>query len=437
MSWGEPKAIRPFDPTSPFFGLTVPDDVTVSAQVMAQPDPELANRVIAGLADGTPLITRREIEQGQVVLFHVTANAEWSTLPLSGLFVQMLERLAISKRPNRPDPAALEGTTWAPVKILVGDGSLNDAGALPGVRGEDLAAGAIGATLQPGLYQGEDQKLALNVINDDMQLAPASWPAGIQIDGLAFTKETPLKGLILGLASLLLFVDVIASLWLTGRLRSRRATLVSLFMLGSLSSFPNDLVAQSLDEDTLAVSLASEVVLGYVETGDDRVDVVSAAGLFGLSDRLRRRTSIEPADPVGVNLETDELAFFPFLYWPIVADQPLPSTEAYSKLNRYLRGGGLILFDTRDADISGTGATREGQRLQQIASPLDVPPLEPIPEDHVLTRAFYLLQDFPGRYASRDVWVEAAPPDGRQRFMQLEPIWNRLCTKVRLMKTTD
>ncbi len=32
----------------------------------------------------------------------------------------------------------------------------------------------------------------------------------------------------------------------------------------------------------------------------------------------------------------------------------------------------------------------------------------------MLTRTFYLLQDFPGRHASRDVWVEAAPPDAEQ-----------------------
>jgi hypothetical protein len=118
---------------------------------------------------------------------------------------------------------------------------------------------------------------------------------------------------------------------------------------------------------------------------------------------------------MGLNIETDELAFFPFLYWPITADQPLPSREAYGKLNRYLRSGGMILFDTRDADTARFGSgSPEGARLQAIARSLDIPPLEPIPDDHVLTRTFYLLQDFPGRYASRDVWVEAAPPDAEQ-----------------------
>jgi hypothetical protein len=94
----------------------------------------------------------------------------------------------------------------------------------------------------------------------------------------------------------------------------------------------------------------------------------------------------------------------------VTADQQLPTREAYAKLNRYLRSGGMILFDTRDADLARFGSSSpEGRKLQAIARGLDIPALEPIPQDHVLTRTFYLLQDFPGRHPSRDVWVEAAP----------------------------
>jgi hypothetical protein len=115
---------------------------------------------------------------------------------------------------------------------------------------------------------------------------------------------------------------------------------------------------------------------------------------------------------MGVDLERDELAFYPILYWPITPDQPIPSDAAYAKLNEYLRTGGMIVFDTRDADVAGFGAASpNGARLQRLAEPLDIPPLEPVPEDHVLTRTFYLLSDFPGRHQGRDVWVEAAPPD--------------------------
>jgi hypothetical protein len=163
------------------------------------------------------------------------------------------------------------------------------------------------------------------------------------------------------------------------------------------------------------IAASSEVTLAHVVTGDARVDEVAAAGLSALSRVIFRRTSIEPVEPVSVNLETDELSVYPFLYWPITETQPRPSAEAYARLNRYLRTGGMILFDTRDAGTSGfTTSSPNGRKLQQLALPLDVPPLEPIPGDHVLTRAFYLLQDFPGRYVSREVWVEAAPADAQQ-----------------------
>ena len=116
-----------------------------------------------------------------------------------------------------------------------------------------------------------------------------------------------------------------------------------------------------------------------------------------------------------MDIEKDELAFFPFLSWPVTADAALPSAAAYAKLNRFLRTGGLILFDTRDGDVAGAGgASPEAQALQRLAQGLDIPPLEPLPEDHVLTRTFYLLQDFPGRFAGGGLWVEAAPPDAAQ-----------------------
>ncbi|MBL3570557.1 LytTR family transcriptional regulator [Rhodovulum sulfidophilum] len=419
MSWGEPKTLRPFGEGSPFFGLAVPDDVRVNAQVMAQPDPALADRSIAALSDGTPLVTRKKMGQGQVVLFHVTANAEWSTLPLSGLFVQMLERLAVSTRPARPDAAELAGTTWVPQAVIDAFGELAEAGKLPGVPGETLARAVPGPDLPPGLYAGEDRRLALNVIGTDTVLSPAAWPARIAVEGLTVARETVLKGWVLAVALAIFAADILASLWLSGRLRGGRvAGRAAVLALGFVMLVPQGAWAKEPGtpaDDALALRATSEVVLAHVLTGDARVDQIADAGLRGLSEKLTQRTSIEPAEPIAVNLETDELSFFPFLYWPVTAGQPMPSPAAYARLNRYLRTGGMILFDTRDADVAAYGGgSPEGRRLQQLARPLDIPPLEPIPSDHVLTRTFYLLQDFPGRNAGRDVWVEAAPPDAEQ-----------------------
>ena len=410
MSWGEPKSLAPFTDSSPFTGLQVPEDVRVTAQVMAQPDPRLAERVIAELTDGTPLVTRKTVGLGQVVLFHVTANAEWSNLPLSVLFVQMLERLSVLSGTQAPSADDLEGTVWTALRVLDGRGQLANAGALPGIDGPTLVSDPLGPQLPPGVYQSENRTLARSVIGAEDVLVQAQWPASVRVIGLNTQRELPLGGILLSLALVLLMVDVLASLALSGRLTGPKAN-VAAALIGLVLLWPQTSQAQTSDED-FAVTSSAELVLAHVLTGDSRVDDVAGAGLRGLSDTLFFRTSVEPADPIGVNLETDELAFFPILYWPITADQPRPSAEAYARLNAYLRSGGLILFDTRDADITGLGASSpNGRKLQQLASPLDIPRLEPVPEDHVLTRTFYLLQEFPGRHTGRTVWVEAAPPD--------------------------
>ncbi|MEP2029639.1 MAG: DUF4159 domain-containing protein [Paracoccaceae bacterium] len=412
MSWGEPKALAPFSETSPFFGLQIPEDVRVTAQVLAQPDASLASSVIAELQDGTPLVTQKSLGDGQIVLFHVTANAEWSTLPLSGLFVEMLERLAVSSSAKTPSATELEGTTWTPIQILDGFGGLSDAGNLPGIEGLDLAEAPVGPNLQPGLYASGDRRIARNVVGADTVLTPASWPARIPVVGMTVQAELPVGGILLGAAIALLLFDVIASLALSGRLLGARAAAALLAILFlPFGTIPAD--AQS--DDDFALAATDELVLGHVITGNRAVDDAARSGLVGLSEVLSQRTSVEPATPASINLEADELAFFPFLYWPITPDQPTPSGDAYAKLNEYLRSGGMILFDTRDADIARFGAASpNGRKLQDLARQLIIPPLEPLPSDHVLTRTFYLLQDFPGRHTSREVWVEAAPPNAEQ-----------------------
>jgi hypothetical protein len=423
MSWGEPRGLAPFPEDSPFYGLEIPDDVQVTSQVLAEPGPQLAERTIAALADGTPLVTRKTLADGQVVLVHVSANAEWSTLPLSGLFVQMLERLAVSTRTGAPEAGELEGTTWVPETLLNGFGSLDDAGERPGVAGERLT-GTVGPDLPPGLYADEDRRVAVNVIGEDDVLRPASWPAAVTPEWAGEREETDLSGLLLLLALAALAVDVIASLYLSGRLTrgggggkaAATAALFGIALMIAPEARAQEAATPTESPEAAPIAAASEVTLAFVRTGDPELDRVSEAGLLGLSQQLFQRTSVEPNPPVGVDIESDELAVYPILYWPVSAEQPAPSAEAYAKLNAYLRGGGMIVFDTRDGDVAGFGssATPEGSRLRTLARPLDIPPLEPVPEDHVLTRTFYLLSDFPGRYFGQAVWVEASPPDAER-----------------------
>lgn len=419
MSWGAPKQLAPFSESSPFYKLPIPDEVTVSSQVMAQPDPELAARVIAELTDGTPLVTRKRLGQGQVILFHVTANAQWSTLPLSGLFVDMLDRLAVSSSSAVPEPRDLEGTIWQPVQVLDGFGRLRDAGIFPGVEGANLIVGDIGPELRAGLYTSESRSFARNILTDTSVFEPVTWPTTIAVQGYQELRERPLMGAFLSAALLALVLDIIVTVFLSGlssRALGRIGSVGRVGIFCILVGFgygADQASAQAITNSP--ADIASQMRLAHVVTGDADVDRIAYSGLVGLSDVLRLRTSIEAGPPYGVDLERDELAFFPVLYWPVTTTQAIPSPAAYERLNAYLRNGGMIVFDTRDADLANAGQNSStARRLQQLALPLNIPPLQQLPADHVLTRAFYLLQDFPGRYLRGPVWVEAAPDDSGQ-----------------------
>ena len=417
MAWAQPQRVRPFPETSPFAGLPVTDEVSVSRQILAQLGPELPNRTWAALADGTPLVTSVEMGAGRTVLFHVTANAEWSNLPLSGLFVDMVNRLLLVAAGTGAvsDRAALEGAVARPTLLIDGFGRVSDAVSTAGVPVSRLAA-APGPDAPPGLYAVGDTVLAYNLLGAEDTLAPAPPPPpAAQRERLGGSGETPLAPWLLGLAVLLLALDTVATLALSGRLPTRAprrgvATLLLAALLGALTLPPGLAQAQAADDRT-ALRATIGTVLAYVITGDESVDRFSAAGLDGLGRVLNARTAVEPDPPVGVNIETDEIAFFPLLYWPITQSQPTPSDAAIARLNDFLRTGGMIIFDTRDRHLEiGRGPTPNAEALRRIAGRLDLPPLEPVPQDHVLTRTFFLIDSFPGRYTGGRVWVEVTPP---------------------------
>jgi len=138
--------------------------------------------------------------------------------------------------------------------------------------------------------------------------------------------------------------------------------------------------------------------------------------LQGLTLFLAQRTALEAGDPVGLDPARDELAFFPVIYWPISTKAAKPTKVALERIDTYMKSGGTVLFDTRDAldapPVPGGENRAPGiLALRAILSSLDIPELEPVPRDHVLTKTFYLLHDFPGRFTSGRLWVEALPTD--------------------------
>ena len=159
------------------------------------------------------------------------------------------------------------------------------------------------------------------------------------------------------------------------------------------------------EEQALKGSL--DIRLAWILTGDKEVDDLTRQGLEGLSEILRSRTSVEPADPVGLDLEKDEPRFYSLIYWPITSTQPALSPRAQAALDRYLRTGGILFIDTRDQHLNFDRPAGGNPDLKRLLAGVEIPPLVTMPPDHVLTKSFYLLSDMPGRWTGGKVWIES------------------------------
>jgi hypothetical protein len=419
MSWTKPLHLAPFDAKSPFAGLVVPREVTVSRQVLAEPSMDLGKKTWARLEDGTPLVTADRRGKGMIILVHTTANPDWSNLPLSGLFVEMLRRMVELSR-GVAAGGAERPTNLAPHQTLDGFGRL---GTPPpsaiAVDSSKLDTVVVGPQHPPGFYGDAANRRALNLSASVTSVKPlGDLPAGMEKSVYRDSTEVDLKPLLLAAALGLLLFDLFLSFFLRGLFFRRvptptagraaaAATKVALFVIAALVLLPPQGFAQTAGDDARtqqAIRATKSTVLAYILTGDDDTDKVSRAALVGLGRILTERTSVEPAAPQGVNPNTDELAFYPVIYWPVTASQRPPSQAGVDHLQAYLRNGGMIIFDIRNQGP----AMEDSSHLRRLVRGLNIPALQRLPDDHVLTRAYYLLPHFPGRFTGNPVWVARA-----------------------------
>ncbi len=407
FSWEQPFALGPFPPGSPFAGLAVPDDIRIHRQVIAEPAAARDELVLARLVDGTPLVTAAPRGRGEIVFFHVTANTDWSNLPLSGLFVSMLQRIV--ERAEGGEDGWGTGVL-APLSVLDGFGRAGppppDAVALAADRLPDARPGP---GHPPGYYGHDLFRRALNLGPGAAGVGPyrGPLPDGAGPAARFGSGSLDLSPWLFALALGLLLIDIGVGLRLRGLLGGpvQAAVLAALVGFGASEARAQDPVPPG----------ALAIQFGYVVTGDREADRTSALGLTALGQVLAARTSVVPVPPQPIDIERDPLVFHPFLYWPVTDRQAAISAAAAERIEAYLQAGGLIVFDTRDGSPAARleGPRRADPRLARVLGALDLPPLVPVPAAHVLGRSFYLLGSFPGRWAGNPVWIESTA--GRSR----------------------
>jgi Domain of unknown function (DUF4159)/Aerotolerance regulator N-terminal len=428
LSWDQPQPLAAFSRQGPFARMPVPKDVTVKRQVLAEPDSTLSENTWATLADGTPLVTAARRGKGLIVLFHVTGDTRWSNLPLSGAFVEMLKRIVdlagttnVAQTTNANVHSLQEAVP--PTRMLDGFGTFVSPPPSARPVPPDFS-GSASADHPPGFYGPPESFLAVNTLAATDRLQPLDFSGLPNARHEVYRTSEPLdlRGPIFLGALALFLLDSLIVLFLGGgiarllpRRRAAAAVVIGFAMLAL--TLVQARAQETPNPDVPPAALQTR--LAYVITGDSDVDAISKAGLAGLTLFLAQRTALEAGDPIGLDIAHDELAFYPLIYWPIVPGVPRPSADALKRIDAYMKNGGTVLFDTRDAIDAPPGPGGETRspgmlELRKILSSLDIPQLEPVPRDHVLTKTFYLLRDFPGRFSNGQLWVEALPAGEEQ-----------------------
>lgn len=406
MSWGKPQKLARFPAQSPFAGLPIPADITVTRQVLAVPTTDLSQHVWAQLEDGTPLITHASLGAGHIILFHIPPTPSWSNLPISGLFVSLMERIIDTAQGITPPD---ENSLLPPLSMIGENGEL----ITPSLSAQPLSSLAFESTpvtyLHPaGIYGSATQQKNLNIGATLKTLSPQRIMAPSAQLNMQHAP-TPLAPSLFLLGFILLLIDLGLTFlpfpcWLS---KPITGIIFASIMMGTSAH------AATTSPDVPQAAL--ETRLAYIRTGNPDIDKVSEQGLEGLSAYVNARTSAVIGHPDGVNPEKDDMAYYPLIYWPITPDVQSNKKRAVA-LNNFMAHGGILLIDTQGTDASALQKDNEetdfvkfvphiSEALKRATDGVNIPSLAPLSTGHVLGHTFYLLRSFPGRYNGAPLWI--------------------------------
>ncbi len=147
--------------------------------------------------------------------------------------------------------------------------------------------------------------------------------------------------------------------------------------------------------------------LAYVRTPSVAVNEESRLGVSALSAFVNEMTSVESAGVVGIDIENDDITLLPFLYWPILSSTKPLSDKAQTKVQAYINGGGVIIFDLRVSPGGG-----DLQILDKVLGRVRLHPVVRMPNDHALTRNFYNVSGLPGSNNNGSIRIQV-PSKGK------------------------
>ncbi len=392
LSWEDEPIIESFPDNSIFRGLEIPDDIVIRKQLMLDFKGNQKYTVLGSLKDGTPLITSKEYDKGKIILFHFTANNDWSNIPITNLFVEMLYRTTLFNSIRKND--SLEEVKMK--YFIDGFGKIQKPDKIIKIKdGIKLQKSHPSPKNIPGIYENDELSIALNLSGN------LKYDQFVKESYKNTTEEVFFKKSISDLSKIFLYliiifsiVDIIATLMI-----KINSNILKTFKkkIGYLSMF--FLLFCFIKNDNLkANDYFNETYLAYVKSANENKNKITKRGLNTLSEVLDRRTSISPRGVIEVDIEKDEIFYFPFLYWPIGKTLPDLSARTITKVKDYLFKGGIIFFDAYEIKINNSSDSKNLKKMVSFLRKINSNELINIDKKHTLSKSFYLLNSFPGRW---------------------------------------
>lgn len=438
---GNALSIERFSSKSPFKEMEIPKDLKIYRQILPQISSEMQERIWIFLDDGTPFLSAKKEKNGWFFFVHTSLNEKWSNLALNNFFIPFLKQLTNLTVSQSSLPSFKKGTSQNtkkekislyPWRIINKYGDLTSANDTLPISDIDFDKKDPSFHHEAGLYKYKNDLYPFNLFKEKQNLESIIIPEYFNAE-IITNEGKSAKDFLPFLAFLVMIfflIDYFYNLKKEFFLRGKITPLFSKFIFLFLSFYiynqasPMILDAKALDMvEERNIEAARKTHLAYIITGDEELDETSKLGLESLTEFIIQKTTISPGKVHGLDLEKDDLSFYPLIYWPINAHQKILSKEVIEKINFYMQYGGTILFDTGDQFeksnfLSQDKTTNASQNLQKILSQLNVPPLGKVTKDNVLSRSFYLMPNFPGLYSASPLWCVSDKDPEQKEFLE-------------------
>jgi hypothetical protein len=250
----------------------------------------------------------------------------------------------------------------------------------------------------PGQYENNQISIALNLATNINQYQTKD-TNNSSLSNYSFKKTRDLSSTILKIILTMFILDILITIMIKNNVNFFKIFIKRKNLLVFILFFFTFIKLDSLS--------ASETLLAYIKVEDTQINNISKSGLEKIRNLLITRTSINPKGVIGIDIKNDYIYSYPFIYWPLTKNLLSIKKPEIIKIKNYLDNGGIFFFDI--IVFSRKNLNLKDKKFKEIRNFLNEivsNELSIIPKGHTLTKSFYLLDTFPGKWDNRILFIE-------------------------------